>query len=66
MSDHTRTYTVPGISCDHCRRAIEDHVTPLDDVDTVAVDVDDKTVAITGGDPTSIEAAIADAGYTIT
>ena len=30
MSTDTRTYTVPDISCDRCKRAIEDHVTPLD------------------------------------
>lgn len=66
MSADTRTYTVPDISCDHCKRAIEDHVTPLDGVDTVSVDIDNKTVTITGGDAGAIEAAIADAGYTVT
>lgn len=66
MSADTRTYTVPDISCDHCKRAMEDHVTPLDGLDTVTVDIDNKTVTITGGDSGTIEAAIADAGYTIT
>ena len=66
MSTDTRTYTVPDISCDHCKRAIEDHVSPLDGVATVTVDVDAKTVTVTGGDPNSIETAIADAGYAIT
>ena len=65
MSADTRTYTVPDISCDHCKRAIEDHVTPIDGVDTVTVDIDDKTVTITGGDAGAIEAAIEAAGYTI-
>lgn len=64
MTD-TRTYTVPDISCDHCKRAIEDHVTPVDGVETVIVDIDDKTVTVTGGDHTEIETAIADAGYAI-
>ena len=64
MSTGTRTYTVPDISCDHCKRAIEDHVTPLDGVETVTVDIDAKTVTVTGGDASAIEAAIVDAGYT--
>ena len=66
MSTDTRSYTVPDISCDHCKRAIEDHVTPLAGVKTVAVDIDNKTVTVTGGDPAAVEAAIADAGYAIT
>ena len=40
MSD-TRTYTVPGISCDHCKWAIEDKVAPLTGVDTVEIDVEE-------------------------
>ena len=63
MSADTRTYTVPDISCDHCRRAIENHVSPLDGVETVSVDIDAKTVTVTGGDAGAIEAAIVDAGY---
>lgn len=66
MSTITRTYTVPGISCDHCKRRIEGCVTPLDGVETVVVDVDSKTVTVTGGDTGAIAAAIVDAGYEIT
>ncbi len=66
MSTDTRTYTVPDISCDHCKRAIEDHVSPIDGVETVTVDIDAKTVTVAGGAASAIEAAIADAGYTIT
>jgi copper chaperone len=65
MSADTRSYSVPDISCDHCKRAIEDRVTPLAGVDTVTVDIDNKTVTVTGGEPAAIEAAIADAGYAI-
>ncbi|NCG24045.1 MAG: heavy metal transporter [Actinobacteria bacterium] len=64
MSD-TRTYTVPGISCDHCKRAIEDKVTPLTGVDTVEIDVEAKTVTVAGGDSSDIESAISAAGYAI-
>lgn len=64
MSD-TRTYTVPGISCDHCKRAIEDKVTPLTGVDTVEIDVEAKTVTVAGGDSSDIESAISATGYAI-
>ena len=60
---HTHTYTVPDISCDHCKRAIEDHVTPLDGIAAVTVDIEAKTVTVTGGNASAIEAAIVDAGY---
>ena len=64
MTAATRTYTVPDISCDHCKRAIEDHVTPLGGVETVTVDIEAKTVTVTGGEAGAIETAIVDAGYT--
>lgn len=35
-----RVYNVPGISCDHCKNAIESQVGPLDEVDEVVVDTD--------------------------
>lgn len=60
-----RTYTVPGISCDHCKRAIEDEVSPLAGVEAVEVDVESKVVTVDGGDPAAIEAAIEAAGYAI-
>lgn len=65
MNTDTRTYAVPGISCDHCKRAIEDHVGPLEGVKTVAVDVDAKIVTVSGGDAAAIEAAIGTAGYVV-
>ena len=63
MSPDTRTYTVPDISCDHCKRAIEDHVSPLDGVAAVTVDIEARTVTVTGGSAAEVEAAIVDAGY---
>ena len=58
-------YTVPDISCDHCKRAIENEVSPLDGVVTVDVDVASKQVTVTGGEPAAVEAAISKAGYAI-
>ncbi len=61
----TYTYSVPGISCDHCKRAIEGEVTGVADVLSVDVNIDAKQVVVTGGDDAAIRAAIDDAGYDI-
>jgi copper chaperone CopZ len=60
------TYSVPGISCDHCKRAIQSEVGAVDGVDAVDVDVASRTVAVTGGaDDAAIRAAIVEAGYEV-
>jgi copper chaperone len=61
----TRTYSVPDISCDHCKQAIEGEVTGVADVVSVNVDIDAKQVAVTGGDDAAIRAAIDEAGYDV-
>jgi len=58
------TYRVPGMTCGHCKAAIEAEVSALDGVDTVDVDVDTKLVAVSGTAPdAAIRAAIVEAGY---
>ncbi|HEY6530884.1 MAG TPA: heavy-metal-associated domain-containing protein [Acidimicrobiales bacterium] len=61
-----RTYSVPGISCTHCRDAIESEVAVVTGVEEVYVDVDHRTVAVTG-DATDddLRAAIDEAGYEV-
>ena len=61
----THTYAVSGISCDHCKRAIENEVTGVADVTSVDVDVDAKLVTVVGGDDEAIRSAIDDAGYDV-
>jgi copper chaperone len=61
----THTYSVPGISCDHCKRAIETEVSGVAAVESVDVDVDAKFVTVVGGDDAAIRAAIDDAGYDV-
>lgn len=61
----TRTYSVPGISCDHCKRAIETEVAAVDDVTAVDVDVEARTVRVVGGGDDAIRAAIDEAGYDV-
>lgn len=59
------TYKVPGISCDHCVNTITDKVTPLDGVEDVDVDLEAKSVTVTGGISGKIARAIVAAGYEI-
>lgn len=62
----TTIYTVPGISCGHCKMAIEGEVGRLANVDSVNVDVETKLVAVTGGaTEEAVRAAIDEAGYEV-
>ena len=63
--NQTITYSVPGISCGHCRAAITAEVSAVDGVQSVVVDLDTKLVCITGEnlDDTTLVAAIDEAGY---
>jgi copper ion binding protein len=62
----TRTYSVPGISCDHCKHAIESEVSTVDGVARVVVDVAARTVDVDGDAPDqAIRAAIEEAGYDV-
>jgi copper ion binding protein len=40
------TLTVPDISCDHCKTTIEGAISQLTGVDSVTVDVEERTVAL--------------------
>jgi copper chaperone CopZ len=63
----TRTYHVPGVSCEHCRVAITTEVGAVEGVDSVAVDLDAKLVTVTGSalDDGAVRAAIDEAGYDV-
>ena len=62
----TRVYRVPGISCDHCKHAIEGEVAKLSDVEQVVVDVERRSVTVVGGaEDDAVRAAIDEAGYDV-
>ncbi len=61
----TVTYSVPAISCGHCKASIEGEVSKVAGVETVVVDVDAKSVSVDGGDDGAIRAAIDEAGYDV-
>jgi copper chaperone len=67
MSD-TATYTVPGMTCEHCKAAVEEEVGAVAGVDSVAVDLESKLVTVSGPtlDDTALRAAIVEAGYEAT
>ncbi|MGI8421846.1 MAG: heavy-metal-associated domain-containing protein [Gaiellaceae bacterium] len=60
-------YSVPGMSCEHCRTAIVESVDAVVGVTSVAIDLERKLVTVTGDDVTdvAVRAAIDDAGYEV-
>ena len=63
----TLTYSVPGVSCAHCKHAIESEVSQVQGVESVDVDIDAKTVTISGEplDEAALVGAIDEAGYEV-
>ena len=61
----THLLSVPDISCDHCKSSIEAAVGALDEVHSVDVDVEAKTVLVSGGDYAKVVTAIDEAGYDV-
>ncbi len=62
-----RTFSVPGVSCNHCKVAIEGELAKVGGVTNSEVDVDAKTVRVEGDATTDdIVAAIDEAGYDAT
>jgi copper chaperone CopZ len=61
------TYTVPGMSCGHCRAAITAEVETVPGVSSVDVDLDAKRVTVGGSDldDAAVRAAIDEAGYDV-
>lgn len=61
------TYTVTGMTCEHCVKAITAEVSGVTGVAAVAVDLAAGTVAVTGSglDDTALQAAIDEAGYEV-
>jgi copper ion binding protein len=62
----TLVYSVPGISCDHCKQTIEAATGAVDGVGAVSVDVAKKSVRVEGSAAESdVRAAISEAGYEV-
>jgi len=62
----TVVYEVPGISCGHCKAAIEGEVGKVEGVVAVEVSIADKTVTVSGSaTDEALRAAIDEAGYEV-
>jgi copper chaperone len=61
------TYTVRGMSCDHCAAAISEEVQRVAGVETVDVGLDTGRVTVRGRrvDDRAVRAAIDEAGYEV-
>jgi copper chaperone len=64
----SRTYTVEGMSCQHCIDAITSEVAALAGVGGVSVDLQAGTVTVSGEriDDAAVRAAVDEAGYQVT
>jgi copper chaperone len=61
------TYSVPEMSCGHCKAAIEKAVSEADPKAAISVDLDHRTVSIDSALPQpAILGALNDAGYAAT
>ena len=61
----TTTYSVRGMHCGHCERAVAEEVSAVAGVTAVDVDLETKLVTVTGDslDDAALRAAIEEAGY---
>lgn len=62
------TWTVTGMTCEHCVKAVTEEVTAIEGVETVEVDLGTGAVTVTSPTDPSREqmaAAVDEAGYTL-
>lgn len=64
-SETERTYSVPGVNCEHCVAAVTEEVEQVTGVDTVVVDLESKRVTVRGDsiDDDAVRTAIDESGY---
>ena len=64
----TETYTVTGMTCDHCSRSVSTEVSAVAGVSAVDVDLATGEVTVTSEHPVNtdeIREAVEEAGYTL-
>jgi len=64
----TTTYSVTGMTCDHCVKAVTDELMQLDGVSEVTIDLPTGAVTVTSaGDlgQKAVAAAVDEAGYAL-
>jgi copper chaperone CopZ len=62
---NTKTYSVPGMHCGHCKAAVSRELEAVTGVERVDVDLETKLVTVRGAtlDDAALIAAIDEAGY---
>ncbi|MFE6615823.1 heavy-metal-associated domain-containing protein [Amycolatopsis sp. NPDC057786] len=69
MSESTSTYTVTGMTCDHCVRSVTEEVGKIAGVTDVRVDLPTGAVTVTSSqepEVAEVRAAVEEAGYELT
>jgi copper chaperone len=64
----TATYTVTGMTCEHCVRSVQEEVGEIADVSGVQVDLHSGAVTVTSTGPideTAVRSAVEAAGYAL-
>ncbi len=56
--------TIEGMTCGHCKKAVEDALRSVDGVTQVEVDLDAGRATVEGGSLGAMIAAVAEEGYT--
>jgi copper chaperone len=62
----TSTWTVTGMTCEHCVASVTEEVSELAGVENVEVSLDTGAVTVTSAtplDPAAVRAAVEEAGY---
>ncbi|MGN6753813.1 MAG: heavy-metal-associated domain-containing protein [Intrasporangium sp.] len=62
------TFTVSGMTCGHCERAVTEEIGAVTGVGSVIVDLATGAVTVTATEPVDradVAAAVAEAGYTL-
>lgn len=63
----TKTYTVEGMTCEHCRASVTEEVGEVAGVESVDVDLASGRLDVRGADfaEAELEDAVEEAGYTL-
>lgn len=65
---HTQTYTVTGMTCEHCVASVTEEVGEVDGVTDVVVDLPTGAVTVTSDGPVAdgaVRDAVEEAGYAL-
>ncbi len=65
--DNEQTYTVLGMSCEHCELSVKEEVEDLAGLEVTAIDHRSGQLTVRGDaiDDASVRAAVAEAGYRV-